>query len=89
MSTRKRAPVITQPTLPSGMHPLVWGKWPSADARLSIDGHSGVWAYAGYEECGRDMRFVWVVPYALRGDQRTTRYVAPVEWVRVEDEAQP
>lgn len=86
MPGRKRAAVITQPTLPSGTHRLVWGRWPSPDARLSVAGHSGVWAYAGCEECGREMRFVWVVPWALRANKLTTRYVAPVEWVSVEDE---
>ena len=87
MKSAVAATVVTvDPTLPAGAVPLRWGPpWPSVDARLYISGISGVWAYAGTVEYGRN-RYVEVVEYAGRGvlwKQITTRYVAPLERVFV------
>ena len=88
------------PTLPAGAVPLRWGPpWPSVDARLYISGISGVWAYAGTVEYGRN-RYIEIVPWAARNETRgtlwrsqefarLTRYVAPIErvFVLADDEA--
>ena len=95
MKSAVAATVVTvDPTLPAGAVPLRWGPpWPSVDARLYISGISGVWAYAGHVEYGRN-RYVEVVEYAERGvlwKQITTRFCTPIErvFVLADGEAQP
>jgi hypothetical protein len=95
MKSAVAATVATlDPTLPAGAVPLRWGPpWPSVDARLYISGISGVWAYAGTVEYGRN-RYIEIVPWAARNETRgtlwrsqefarLTRYVAPIERVFV------
>ena len=82
------------PTLPAGAVPLRWGPpWPSVDARLYISGISGVWAYAGHVEYGRN-RYIEVTEYAMREHlwkHITTRFCTPIErvFVLADGEAQP
>jgi len=86
--TRRATTVATPPALPNGLHPLTWGVWPSADARLAVSGTPGVWAYAGNMECGKQLRFIEIIPWHLRHKGRwAPRGVAPVERVYVEAEA--
>ena len=77
---------MLDPTLPAGAVPLRWGPpWPSVDARLYISGISGVWAYAGHVEYGRN-RYVEVTRWQDRGQlwqASAPRYVAPLERVFV------
>ena len=93
-SSADTAVATLDPTLPADAVPLVWGPpWPSVDARLYISGISGVWAYAGHVEYGRN-RYVEVVEYADRGvlwKQITTRFCTPIErvFVLADGEAQP
>ena len=89
-SSANTAVATLDPTLPDDAVPLVWGPpWPSVDARLCISGVSGVWAYAGHVEYGRN-RYVEVTRWQDRGQGESlwqvsaTRYVAPLERVFVE-----
>ncbi len=54
MTTKKRtrtaepATATLDPTLPDNVRPLVWGAWPSPDARIRISGVRGVWSFAAH-----------------------------------------
>ncbi len=59
------------PWPPADRAPLVWGQWPSADARLAVVGDPArrVWAYVDTMECGAERPGVKLVLWTERADR--------------------
>lgn len=81
MTTRTRSVPPTQSLL--GLCPVKWGVWPSPDARLTISGKSGVWAFRQGIEYGPDQA-VAVVCWQEREQPMAEWTIVPLARVYVE-----
>lgn len=64
--------------------PLKWGKWPSEDAELEVEGVPGVWAFIEPMPCGSEYLAVLVAPWDQREEVRRAGSMLNRNWVIVE-----